>query len=82
MQIVQLGGNPVEVSPSVAIRVEKALWIDLVDNGVLPPLGHIDSPALLSDPEQGNQNAQADDPEDQVVDADLPAQQVVAEQRE
>ena len=37
-QIVQPLGNPVQVADSVAVCVLKAAWINLVDDGILPPV--------------------------------------------
>ena len=37
--VIELGGNAGQVADAVAIAVEEAAWVDLVDDGAAPPVG-------------------------------------------
>ena len=37
-QIVEMRGDAVEIADTVAVRIGKRAWIDLIEDGTLPPL--------------------------------------------
>ena len=40
LEVVQLRRDAVEVTNAIPVRVEEGSWVDLVDNGLMPPRGH------------------------------------------
>jgi hypothetical protein len=38
LQIVEFGGDAVEVANAIVVAVGKTSWIDFIEDGVLPPL--------------------------------------------
>ncbi len=42
LQVVEALGDAVEIADAVAVGVLKAAWVDLVDDGVLPPRAIVD----------------------------------------
>jgi len=41
LKVVELRGDARQVTYPVAIRVFEGTWVDLVDDGFLPPLGFV-----------------------------------------